>query len=673
MNRFLFGLLLIACGRHLMAGDPPAIPRFSLDHLDRSVKPGDDFYKFACGTWLKNNPVPADKARWSGFDELEQRNWFLIRDILEKAAAGALEHPRARQVGDFFAAFMDTNRIEELKFAPIQPGLNRIAALKSKAELAALIRELQSDGMSVAFGSGVAPDAKNSAVYVLYMTQGGLGLPDRDYYLTDGFAKQREAYVAHIGRMFQLLGDSETNATNRARRVFEFETEMARASKTRTELRDPNANYTRLTLPQLRVLAPTFDWPQYFNTAGLGQLGELVVRQTNFFVALDGLARDRPLEDWTLYLRWSLLRDAAPFLHSVVEKESFGFYGTTLRGQPAPEPRWQRASRSIDGAIGEALGAIYVERHFPAVARQRMGQLIDDLRAVFRDRLSRIEWMSDATRARALAKFERFRPKIGHPETFRDYSSVEVRRDDLIGNIRRAVRFEIRRQLGRIGQPVDRGEWGMTPQTVNAYFNPLQNEIVFPAGILQPPFFDLEMQDAVNYGAIGVVIGHEITHGFDDQGRKYDADGNLNDWWTASDAQEFDSRAQKLVDQYGAYEPLPGRKVNGRLTLGENIADLGGLSIAYEALQRALTRDPSMRRTSNEFTPEQYFFLSLAQLWRVNYREAELQRRLTVDPHSPGMYRGFGPHVNMAEFFTAFGITAETPVYRAPELRAKIW
>jgi len=651
----------------------PPVPRFSVAYMDRSVKPGDDFYAFAAGTWRKNNLVPADKARWSGFDELDQRNWVLIRQILEDAAAGRIPGKAARQVGDLYAAAMDTNRIESLGFAPLKGDFDRIAAVRDTSALVALVGGLHVQSTAALFRSGVQADAKNSAVYAFEVGQGGLSLPDRDYYLADGFATQREAYRAHVARMFALAGDDAATAKSEADTVLELETGLAKASKPRVELRDPLSNYNKLTRAELAALAPTIDWNRYFAAIETPAVTEVVVGQTNFLHGLDGLLKEKPLAAWKTYLRWHVIRDAAPWLHSAAEQESFAFYGTTLRGQPSQEPRWQRAAKLVDANIGEALGAVFVERHFTAAARARMAALVTDLRSVFSDRLAKLEWMSEGTRVKARAKFEKFTQKIGHPDVFRDYSAVTVRRDDLVGDLARASAFEHRRQVKRLGGPVDRTEWEMTPQTVNAYFNPLQNEIVFPAGILQPPFFDAEMDDAVNYGAIGVVIGHEITHGYDDQGRKFDASGNLNDWWTDSDAKEFDARAQKLVDQYGSYEPLPGKKVNGRLTLGENIADLGGITIAYEALQRSLARDPSKRKVIDGFTPEQRFFLSLAQLWRANYRDAELQRRLTVDPHSPAMYRGYGPHVNHPAFYQAFGITEAMPMWLPPGKRSVIW
>lgn len=654
---------------------PPRAPRFSVENMDRSVEPAADFYRYAAGNWIKNNPVPSDKSRWSGFDELQQRNWFLVRELLESSATpGVMKtSPAARQVGDFFASATETNTIERLGFKPLQADLKAIEKLRSTKALFELLANFHQRELSGFFSAGVSPDAKNSSVYAFELGQGGLGLPDREYYLAEGFARQREGYRAHIVKMLTLLGDTEATATTNAGTVLALETELAKASKSRTDLRDPVANYHKFTVADLVAKYPGLPWKAYLMEVGLGKIPDLVVGQPEFFEALDSLLKTRPMADLKAYLRWHLVRGTAPYLHSAAEQEAFAFYGTTLRGQPAQEPRWQRAARRIDASLGEALGRLYVEKNFPPAARARMSELVNNLRVVFRERLQKLEWMSPETRAKGLAKFDRFTQKIGHPEKFRDYSAVKIRRDDFLGNVERAAIFESKRVFARVGKPVDKTEWEMTPQTVNAYFNPLQNEIVFPAGILQPPFFDLEADDAVNYGAIGVVIGHEVTHGYDDQGRKYDVDGNLNDWWSDADGKEFDARAQKLVDQYGGYEALPGLKVNGRLTLGENIADLGGASIAYEALQRALVKDPAKRKSIDGFTPEQRFFLSLAQLWRTNWREAELRRRITVDPHSPGQFRAIGAHVNLQEFYDAFGIKPGSPMYVPLEKRAKIW
>jgi len=653
---------------------PPRIPRFSTNYMDQSVQPSSDFYRYADGNWVKNNPVPPDKSRWGGFMELQERNWFLIHQILDGTLA--TEQPPnspARKVADFYRSAMDTNRLEHLGFKPIDPELKRIDELSDTEGVLRLLADFHGHGIGACFGRSPSPDAKNSSIYAFYLSQGGLGLPDRDYYLSDRFAKQRAAYGEHIAKMFTLLGEDATAAKTHAATVLDMETLLAKASKSRVDLRDPIANYHKMPVAEILRDFPAAPLSTYLSAAGIGGLSDVIVRQPEFFQALYALAQERPLDDWKVYLRWHLLHATAPFLHSAAEEESFAFYGKVLREQQVQEPRWQRSAHVIDSEMGEALGELFVEKYFPPSARARMNELVENLKVVFRDRLKKLAWMSEPTRVKALAKFERFTQKIGHPDKFRDYSTVEIRPDDFLGNIERADAFETKRTLNRIGQPVDKTEWGMTPETVNAYFNPLQNEIVFPAGILQPPFFDAEMDDAVNYGAIGVVIGHEMTHGYDDEGRKYDADGNLSDWWSEADAKAFEERAQKVVDQFNGYEPLPGLHVNGKLTLGENIADLGGTSIAFEALQRVLASDPSKRKKIDGLTPEQRFFLSLSQIWRTNCRDAEMRRLVTVDPHSPGMFRAIGPHVNLQEFYDAFNISSGAAMWRPLELRAKIW
>lgn len=665
--------LLLVSPQVRSAEDAPKIPRFSLDNLDRSVNPGTDFFKFAAGNWIRNNPVPSNKSRWTGFDELQERNWHLIRAILEELSQNSSTRGPARLVGDFYRSAMDSNRIETLAFKPIEEDLKSVDRIKTTQDLWKVVARQHLQDVSPMFSSGVSPDSRQSTHYAFQLRQGGLGLPDRDYYLAEGFANQREAYERHIVEMLTMAGSPKEKAEGEARAILSLETALARASKPRTELRDPIANYHKFERKDWLARHKSIQWRIFLGELSLQEVPSLIVGQPAFFDALEKELSSRPVEEWKAYLRWHLLRAASPYLHSQASQASFQFFGTTLRGQPQQEPRWQRAARIIDGSIGEALGSVYVERHFPEKARQRMKALIDDLRTVFKDRIAKVEWMTPATRSKAMAKFERFTQKIGHPEKFREYRGLKIKSNDLLGNIRRASEFESRRQLATVGRRVDTTEWHMTPQTVNAYFNPLQNEIVFPAAILQPPFFDLESDDAINYGAIGVVIGHEITHGYDDEGRKYDAEGNLNNWWSEEDSREFEARAKKLIDQYSAYEALPGVRVNGRLTLGENIADLGGASIAYEALQRALNRDPSKRTSIGGFTPEQRFFISLAQLWRVNWREAELRRRIIVDPHSPAQFRAIGAHVNMQEFYDAFGIKSDSPMWRNPSDRAKIW
>jgi putative endopeptidase len=655
--------------------EAPLEARFSVGHMDPRVPPGEDFYRFSVGGWLRRNPVPADKARWGGFAELAERNFRHVHDLLEEASADRSSRPRSvrRQVGDFYASALDTDRRRRLGLRPIAGDLARIGRVRSAAGLPTILARLHDFGLDAGFASGVGPDKRDTSKYALYAVQGGLSLPDRDYYLEEEFSALRGKYRAHLVRQFRRLGEPAARAKASAATVSDLETTLARASRTRTQLRDEIANYHKVGVAEFAREHPALRWTGYLAARGARRARDVIVGQPEFFSALDTLLSDRPIGEWRTYLRWHLLRASAPYLDPATEVEHFAFFQRALLGQERPEPLWKRAGRVIDLRIGEALGALYVERYFPPEARARAAELIDDLRAVFRDRLERLPWMTETTRRRALEKFDRFRAKIGHPDRFRDYSSVRIARNDYLGNVRRATRFEERREIGRIGGPVDRTEWGMTPPTVNAYFDSTQNEIVFPAGILQPPFFDIGMDDAVNYGAIGVVIGHEITHGYDDRGRKHDAEGNLRDWWSPEDAQEFERRAQRVVAEYNGFEALPGRHVNGELTLGENIADIGGVSLAFEALERRLAKEPSRRRTIDGLTPEQRFFISYAQVWRENCREPERRRLLTVDSHSPGRFRAIGPVVNLAPFYSAFGIGPGAPMWRPEPERVTIW
>ena len=678
-----FGLFLLAAtsGAVLAADNagtnqPPRVPAFSVSYMDRSVSPATNFYQFADGQWLKDNPVPPDKSRWASFSELAERNWYLIHGILESAASQSAALPAnspRREVGDFYASVMDTNRIEDLGLKPLAGDMQAIDQIKTTQGLLALLADFHQRGISGIFDVGFGPDEKNSSIYAVELGQSGLSLPDRDYYLKENFADKLKKYHDHITTMFTLAGDPAAVAGSNADTVIALETELAKASRTRVELRDPEKNYNKFTPGDLAAKTPALAWNVYFTARDMAAPDYEIVGQPEFFTAVNQLLQDRPLADWKTYLRWHLLHASAPYLPAAFEVENFNFYGRVLSGQPQQEPRWKRAAHILDGTIGEALGQLYVEQYYPPEARARMNDLVENLKSVFHDRLEKVSWMTEGTRSKALAKFARFTQKIGYPAKFRDYSAVEIRRDDLLGNVRRAEVFESRREIVRIGKAVDRTEWDMTPETVNAYFNPEQNEIVFPAGILQPPFFDVTMDDAVNYGGIGVVIGHEMTHGYDDQGRKYDGDGNLNDWWTEADAQAFDARAQRVVDEYNNFEALPGLHVNGKLTIGENLADLGGVHIAYDALERVLAKDPSKRKVIDGFTPEQRFFISFAQIWRTNIRDAEAQRLITVDPHSPGQFRAYGPLLNVQEFYDAFDIKAGSPMWLPPDKRAVIW
>jgi len=666
---------LAACAfRPLAAAEPaqPVPPRFSVGYMDTGVDPRADFARYAFGAWQKGNPVPADKARWGSFNELEQFNQLALKGILEAAAASPRKPGSVEQkVGDFFRSAMDTAAIDSAGLKPIEADLARLAAIASTAELARALATLHDLGVGGVFRVFVEADEKKSEVNALYAYQGGMSLPSRDYYFGAQFEKFRAAFVEHVAKMLALAGDTPEAAAAGAKTVFEVEKALAAHANTPVELRDSLANYNRMPTAELAAKLPVF--ALYLADRGITgpAAADIIVGQPKFFEGLQVQLASRPLADWKVYLRYHVLRSAAPYLAAPFEAETFRFYSTVMRGTPVMEPRWQRAARVIDGTIGEALGQLYVARYYPPEAKARMDEMIRNITAVMRDRLQKLDWMTEPTRRKALAKFDRFFAKIGHPAKWRDYSSVEIRPGAFLANVRAATEFEVKRRLAQLGRPVDKTEWTMSPPTVNAYFDRTANNINFPAGILQPPFFDFLLDDAVNYGGIGAVIGHEITHGFDDQGRHFDADGNLADWWTPEDAARFQDRAKKVVEQFGGYEPLPGVKVNGELTLGENIADLGGVSLAYEALERSL--DGKERKLIDGFTPEQRFFLSFAQVWRTNIRENELRRRVAVDPHSPGIFRAIGPLVNLQPFYDAFGIKEADPMWRKPDDRAKIW
>jgi putative endopeptidase len=652
----------------------PVAPRFSVANMDPTVDPRVDFARYAFGNWQKNNPVPADKSRWGAFNELDQFNQAALRSLLEAAAARSHEPGSVEQkVGDFYATAMDTKAIAAAGIKPIQADLSRIAAIASPEDLARALAHLHNVGVGGLFQVYVQADEKNSAVHALYATQGGLSLPTKDHYFAEQHEKFRTAFVEHVMKMFVLAGDAPEAAAAGAKTVFAVERDLAANARTPVELRDSLANYNKMPVAELAAKLPAFPLAAYFADRGITgpAAAEVVVGQPKFFEGVQAQLVARPLSDWKTYLRFKVLRTAAPFLSEPFEEESFHFNGTVMRGTPAQEPRWQRSARVVDGQVGEALGQLYVARYYPPEAKARMDEMIRNIVAVMRDRLRQLDWMTEATRQKALAKFERFASKVGHPEKWRDYSRLAIGRDSYFANVRASTQFEIRRELAKLGQPVDHSEWFMSPPTVNAYFDPTQNNINFPAGILQPPFFDFSLDDAVNYGGIGAVIGHEITHGFDDQGSHYDADGNLADWWTPEDADEFKARTQKVVEQFNSYEVLPGVKVNGELTLGENIADLGGVSIAYEALQRSLAGKE--RKVIDGLTPEQRFFISWAQVWRTNIRENALRQQVAADPHSPGNFRAIGPLVNFQPFYDAFGIKEGDPMWQKPELRAKIW
>ncbi len=655
-----------------------------LKAFDRSVKPQDDFYRFASGAWLDTATIPGDVARWGSFEELRERNWENVRGICERVAApGGAATAVERMVGDFYASGMDEKAIEAAGLAPLQADLARISSLKTPTGVLAAIAHLRTFGVGAGFSFAGSADAKNSALNIAQLRQGGLSLPgtgprdsDRDYYLRDDEKSQqlREHYREHIAKIFALAGAAAADAQADAEAVLRLETALAKVSLTRVELRDPQNSYHKIKLGELASLTPGIDWPAFFAATGAPKFDELNLAHPEFFKGFAALLRESPLRDWQAYLRWKLLHEAVPFLSASFEQENFRFYSGTLTGVTDQKPRWRRVAAVVDDSIGDALGQLYVARYFPPEAKARVLKLVEDLRAALADRIQAAEWMDAPTKLRAQEKLAAFGVKMGYPDTWKDYPSLKIDRGSYVLNVFRAKEAEVRRNLAKIGQPVDKTEWTMTPPTVNARYSSSLNDILFPAGILQPPFFDPQADDAVNYGAIGAVIGHEMTHGFDDSGRQYDAQGNLVDWWSAASAANYKARAAAVVKQFSGYTVLDGLHLKGELTQGENIADLGGLKIAFGALQKALAANPAAKaRKIDGFTPEQRFFLSWARLWRDLQREAEQRRRVNIDPHSPGRWRVNGPLSNLDEFAQAFAVPEGAPMRRAAGERASVW
>jgi len=645
--------------------------------FDPAVAPCQDFYEHAVGGWLKANPVPSDKSRWGSFEELADRNRAVLRGILEETSAKA-DWPKGsvkQKVGDFFASGMDVAAIEKAGTKPLEPWLAKVDALKSSSELPKLLAELHARRLGAGYAFFVMQDQKDSTRYLAMLGQGGLGLPDRDYYLKDDAKSKeiREKYLAHVAKMLELLGEAPEAAKAKAAVAMDLETKLAKASRTRVELRDPERNYNKTSVAALASGAPGYDWKAYLAAAGVPAVTELNVRQPEFAKAFAEMAAKEPLDSWKAYLRWHLVRATADLLPKRFDEEAFAFYGRTLNGVPEQEERWKRVQAMTDRSLGEALGQLYVEKAFSAKSKERMKILVENLRAALKGRIEAAPWMGAETKKAALTKLAAFGVKIGYPDTWRDYSALPVSRASYFENVVAANAFEAKRNLGKLGKPVDRTEWGMTPPTVNAYYSPTMNEIVFPAGILQPPFFWADGDDAVNYGGIGVVIGHEMTHGFDDSGSRYDAQGNLKNWWTDEDRKAYDARTALVVRQFDGYKALPDQAINGKLTLGENVSDLGGLKISWEALGKALGKDPNAAEKIDGFTPGQRFFLSYANVWRNNIRDEALRVRLNTDPHSPGRYRVLGPLSALPEFHAAFGCAAGSPMVMPEAERPSIW
>jgi len=662
-------------GQSAKATDENAKP-IDQSNFDTSVKPADDFFLYANGGWIKRTEIPPDQTRWGSFNELIEHNNDALHGIAEKATKTNSTDPDTKKVGDYYASGMDEKTIEAMKTKPLHDEMAKIDAIKDRNDVLEEIAHLHMTGVNAFFNFGSGQDDKDSTREIAQAVQGGLGMPDRDYYTKtdDASKKLRDAYVAHVTKMLTLLGEPAAKAGEDAKKIIALETSLAQASRTRVELRDPQENYNKMTQDELQKLTPDWNWGDYLNGIGLTNPGDIDVHQPDFFKAMNTAFTSTPIDDWKTYLRWHLINATASALSNDFVNEDFNFNEKTLRGTEKMKPRWKRVITSEDGEIGEALGKLYVNDYFPPAAKARALELINNLKEALSDRIKTLEWMDEPTKQKALEKLAAFQVKIGYPEKWRDYSTLMIDRGSFVLNELRAEDFEAKRELNKIGKPVDRTEWGMTPPTVNAYYNPKMNEIVFPAGILQPPFFYADADDAVNYGGIGCVIGHEMTHGFDDQGRQYDKVGNLTDWWTPQSAEEFKKRAQAVVNQYNEYEPLQGLHVNGQLTQGENIADIGGVKLAYAALQKALDKHPEERNKKIDgFTPEQRFFLSFAGIWRSKIRDEDQKLRLNTDPHSPGHFRVNGPLSDLPEFQKAFNIPDGSPMVRAADKRVNIW
>ncbi|PYL83237.1 MAG: hypothetical protein DMF14_04220 [Verrucomicrobia bacterium] len=649
-------------------------PPFDIANMDTSVKPSDDFFMYANGGWIKRTPIPPEYSRWGSFNQLIEKNNDALHDVAERAARETTAtDPDAKKVGDYYASGMDEATVEVARARPLTDELKRIDGVKDRTDVLKEIAHLHTLGITSLFGFTSGQDDKNSTMVIAQAYQGGLGMPDRDYYTKtdDASKKLRDQYVQHVTKMLTLLGEDPKAAGEHAKKILTLETSLAQASRTKVELRDPQKNYNKMKTSALQALTPGFKWDAYFKESNLLDPGELNVGQPDFFKGADKVFASTAIDDWKEYFRWHLVHATAAELSADFVNENFNFYETTLRGTQQIKPRWKRVVASTDNSIGEALGKLYVADYFPPESKARMLDLVNNLRSALADRIKTLEWMDEPTKQAALKKLAAFTVKIGYPDKWRDYSVLRIDRGPYVLNAVRASMFDIRRELNKIGKPVDRTEWGMTPPTVNAYYNPKLNEIVFPAGILQPPFFNPKADDALNYGGIGAVIGHEMTHGFDDQGRQFDEVGNLRDWWTPESAAKFKERSGAIVKQYSEYEPLPGVHVNGELTQGENIADIGGVKIAYAALQKALAGKPQEK--IDGFTPEQRFFLGFAQIWRSVQRDEDLRLMVNTNPHSPARYRVNGPLSDLVEFQKAFNLPDNCPMVRPADKKVNIW
>lgn len=675
-NYKVAGALVLACALGLAAAAQQGGRGFDKSRMDASAAACTDFYQFANGTWLKTTEIPAAFSSWGSFNILAENNRKTLHEILEesakntKAKSGSVE----QKIGDYYATCVDEAKREAAGAKPLAPELARIDKIKDVKGVQEEVAHLHSVGTPTLFSFGSLPDLKNSSMVIGFAGQGGLSLPTNEYYTKDDDRSKelRAKFVEHMTNMFKLVGDSPEVAAKNAQTVMAIQTRLAQNSRTPVQLRDFSTQYNKMGPADLAKLTPNFSWGDYFAGLGLPRNLEINVAHPEFFQAVDKMLTEIPVADWKTYLRWHLITDASNALSSNFETESFNFYGKTLQGRKEQYPRWRRCVSSTDAALGEALGQVYVGRAFTPDAKARMQTMVNNLIEAFRARVNSNDWMSDETRKAALAKLAAFKQKIGYPDKWIDYRMLDVKRDSYVQNTMRAANFAVRRDLNKIGKPIDRGEWGMTPPTVNAYNNWLQNEIVFPAGILQPPFFNPAADDAINYGAIGAVIGHEITHGFDDQGAKFDLEGNLKDWWTPADLKNFESRSECVVNQFSAFEVEPGLNMTGKLVSGESIADLGGLTVAYAAFEKSMEGKPRPAAIDG-FTPEQRFFLGWAQVWAEKYTPESARLQAQSDPHPLSRFRVNGPLSNMPEFAEAFQCKVGDAMVRPAEQRCQVW
>lgn len=645
-----------------------------LTNLDTTAVQGADFYQYACGGWMKKHPLTNEYSRFGSFDMLAENNREQLKGLIVEIASGQnAQGTIGQKIGDIYNLAMDSVKLNADGVTPIQADLEKIASVKDKSEIVPLMAELAHSGVFPYFSFYVGADIMDSKSNLFQLYQGGISLGEKEYYLDndDVTVNIRNKYKEHIVKMFQLAGFDEAAAKKKMEAVMDIETRIAKASFSAVEQRNPAANYHKMSLDELKKEIPGIDWDAFLNGIGVKGVTELSVSQVEPIKEVEKIINSLPVENQIAYMQWSLIDRAAGYLSDDLVAQNFDFYGKTLSGKQTNQPRWKRAVSTVNGVLGEAVGQMYVEKYFPAAAKERMVQLVKNLQTALGERIRNLEWMGDSTKIKAIEKLNSFYVKVGYPDKWRDYTGLNIEKDSYWANVKRATEFELDYMLSKAGKPVDRDEWGMTPQTVNAYYNPTTNEICFPAGILQYPFFDMNADDAFNYGAIGVVIGHEMTHGFDDQGRQFDKDGNLKDWWTAEDAKRFEERAQVMVNFFDSIQVLPGLNANGSLTLGENIADHGGLQVSFQAFKNA-TKDAPLP-VKDGFTPEQRFFLSYAGVWAGNIRDEQIHLQTKSDPHSLGRWRVNGALPQIGAWYDAFGIKEGDPMYLAPEKRVSIW